>query len=251
LGKKITMQNKTQTQTTKFPIRINHYMALQNYCSRREADGFVEQGFVKINGKTARVGDKVQKSDKVEFSKAGRGRVLKYFVYNKPKGIITHSPQGTQESIKETVKFPKDVFPVGRLDLDSHGLIIMTNDGRITAPLLEPEYDHEKEYRVGVDKNITGTFLKRMQLGVRLVGAGGGYMTKPCKIKVVNERSFDIILTEGKKHQIRRMCSALNYQVRDLLRTRIMGIRLGTLRSGEFREITGTELKNFLKSIGL
>ena len=245
------IQNQKKSQTIKFPIRINHYMALQNYCSRREADGFVEQGFVKINGKTARVGDRVKKDDKVEFSKAGSGRVLRYFIYNKPKGIITHSPQGTQQAIKETAKFPKDVFPVGRLDLDSHGLLVMTNDGRITAPLLEPEYNHEKEYRVGVDKNLTGTFLKKMQSGVRLVGAGGGYITKPCKIKTVNERSFDIILTEGKKHQIRRMCSALNYQVRDLLRTRIMGLRLGTLKSGESREVLGTELKSFLKTLGL
>jgi len=244
------MYKQKKSQILKFPIRVNHFMALQNYCSRREADGFVKQGFVKINGKTANVGDRVFKDDKVEFSKTGKSRVLRYFIYNKPKGIITHSPQGTQQSIKETAKFPKDVFPVGRLDLDSRGLIIMTNDGRITAPLLDPEYEHEKEYRVIADKNLTGTFLKRMQLGVRLVGGGESYMTKPCKIKIVNERSFDIILTEGKKHQIRRMCSALNYQVRDLVRTRIMGLKLGSLKAGESREVVGAELKNFLKDMG-
>lgn len=230
----------------KYPARINKYLALKKICSRREADRLIADGKIFINGKKAGLGDKIKEGDLVDM-KDDLKKDHAYFALNKPRGIITHSPQGSEISIDEAFKFPIKVFPVGRLDKDSHGLIIMTNDGRITDKLLNPKFDHEKEYAVRVDHEIDEKFLRKMGKGVVLED---GYKTKECEIRRVSTNTFSIILTEGKKRQIRRMCSALGFSVTDLKRKRILNVELGGLREGQFRKIKGRELDEFLSKMG-
>ena len=230
----------------KYPVRINKYLAHQNICARREADDLISQKKVRINGRIAVLGDKVNENDKVTVE--GIGKKLIYLAFNKPKGIITHSPQNGEKEIKDVLKVEKGVVPVGRLDKNSSGLIILTNDGRLTDKLLNPEYNHEKEYIVKVNKNIDGLFLKKMGEGVKL---DDGYVTKKSKVTKISSERFSIILTEGKKHQIRRMCDAFGYGVVNLERRRIMNIKLGNLQPGDYREIKGYELNELLKSLGL
>ena len=162
------------------PIRINRYLAIKQYCSRREADKLIERGLVLLNGKPAVLGALVKEGDEVSlrsgFKKVEEGRV--YLAFNKPIGIVSHSPEEGQQSINDIFRYKTRVFPIGRLDKDSHGLIILTNDGRITGKLLEPEHEHEKEYIVEVDKPIVGRFLDRMTRGVLI----DGYNTKPASV---------------------------------------------------------------------
>ena len=233
-----------------YPMRINKYLSSQNYCSRREADGLIKAGMVKINGRTAVLGDKVSESDKVEVSQSAKDRAskLKYYAYHKPAEIVTHTPEEGQHEIREI--FPikdKTIFPVGRLDKSSRGLIILTNDGRVTGKLLGPEMNREKEYMVRVDKKINGFFLNKLSFGLDL----GDFVTKPCQAKQTGADEFSIILTEGKKHQIRRMCDALGFVVKDLQRIRIMNIGLKDLKPNQYREIKGKELETFLSALGL
>ena len=230
-----------------YPVRINKYLADKNICSRREADELIKLGKVKINGKRALLGDKVLEKDEVVVSKKNPKKLV-YYAYNKPIGIITHSPQRDEQSIADITKFTEKVYPIGRLDKDSWGLIILTNDGRITDKILNPNKNHEKEYAVKVNKIMSESFLNKIPRGVRL---DDGYKTKPAKVKKVNEAMFEITLTEGKKRQIRRMCTALGYSVVDLKRIRIMNIKIEGLKPGKFREIKGVELKEFLAKAGL
>jgi 23S rRNA pseudouridine2604 synthase len=223
-----------------FPIIINKYLALSGVCSRKESDRLLKAGKVKINGLLAEPGQMVNKGDKVE---APKKTDLIYLAYNKPRGIITHSAQEGEREISDIIKIDKKVFPLGRLDKDSYGLIILTNDGRITDRLLNPDFEHEKEYEVLVSSKITNEFIKKMSSGVLL---DDGYKTKPCRVKKMGERSFSIILTEGKKRQIRRMCQSLGYHVVELARIRIMNIRLGDVRPGKWRDIKGAELEKLL-----
>lgn len=228
-------------------MRINKYLADKKISTRRGADELIKEKKVFINGKLAVLGDQVNETDKVEV-KGAKTAEYKYFAYNKPVDVITHSPQGEESDIKEEIKnknIPKDVFPIGRLDKNSHGLIILTNDGRITDALLNPKYFHEKEYVVRTSNKLRASFKKNMEAGVDIEG----YKTKPCKIKILSDFTFKIILTEGKKHQIRRMCSALFQEIADLKRERVMNIKLGTLKPNEFREIKGEELKTFLGQV--
>lgn len=232
------------------PIRINKYLSEKKYASRREADRLISAGLIKINGKKAELGDKVSEKDIVEVSKSveEKTKKSKYLAYFKPVGVVTVNPENDQKSIKDFLPAKyKNIFPIGRLDKASRGLIILTDDGRITSPLLCPEFHHEKEYSVKVDKKISERFLKKMTSGLDL----GDFITKPCEIKQTGQNEFKIILTEGKKHQIRRMCEVLGYQVTDLKRTRIMNIRADNLGPGDYREISGKELEKFLKSLGL
>ncbi len=229
-----------------YPIGINKYLAYKNICSRHEADKLVQQRKVKINGKVALPIDKVNEKDNVTVE--GFKKKLVYLAFNKPHGVITHSPQKGEKSIKDILNFGKDVYPLGRLDKNSSGLIILTNDGRITDKLLNPEYEHEKEYIVRVSKPIDGLFLKKMANGLRLED---GYVTKNSIVTKVSNDRFSIVLTEGKKHQIRRMCALLGYSISNLERRRIMNIKLNKLQPGEFREIKGKELIDFLKNLGL
>ena len=233
-----------------FPIRLNKYLAHTGVASRREADTLIEKGVVIINGKKAIMGQKVEEGDVVELT--GKTKEKKYLAYYKGRGIITHSVAENEVDIDTRLKQDygfSDVHPVGRLDKDSEGLLILTNDGRITGPLLSPETSHEKEYEVTVDKALNGHVLTDMERGVDIEG----YMTKPTTAKMhpKNKRKFTIILTEGKKHQIRRMCAALGYQVQDLKRVRIMNIELGTLKPNQYRKIAGRELTQFLTALGI
>jgi 23S rRNA pseudouridine2604 synthase len=245
---------KIPTETTNaYPMRINKYLALKKISTRRGADELVTAKKVFINKKLAVLGSKVNETDVVEV-KGAKKTDYKYFAYNKPVDVITHSPQGEETDIKEEIKnkdIPKDVFPIGRLDKNSHGLLILTNDGRITDQLLNPKYFHEKEYVVRTSNKLRSNFKQKMEAGVNIEGSSAvaGYVTKPCKIKILSDFTFKIILTEGKKHQIRRMCSALFQEVADLKRERFMNIKLGTLKPNEFREIKGEELSTFLNPI--
>jgi 23S rRNA pseudouridine2604 synthase len=237
-------RHEAATSFAKSPMRINKYLASKKYCTRREADEMIEKKLVSINGQLAVLGDKVKESDVVEVKNVQRK--YRYFAYNKPRGIITHSPQADEESIEENIPL-QGVFPVGRLDKDSYGLIILTDDGRITDPLLNPEHAHEKEYEVATLDTLPADFKRKMESGIDI----GGYVTKPCKIEILGDRSFSITLQEGKKHQIRRMCGALGQSAMELERVRIMNINLGRIRPGEYRSIKGIELEEFLKALGI
>jgi 23S rRNA pseudouridine2604 synthase len=227
-----------------FPMRINKYLAHKNLCTRREADTLIQAGKVLINGRPAILGDKVQETDEVKV--LFRTKKYRYYAYNKPRGIITHSPGEDEQDIKQSVPI-QGVFPVGRLDKDSQGLIILTDDGRVTDKLLNPAYVHEKEYVVTTREPLAPNFRTRMEKGVNIEG----YRTKQAKVRILGGKKFSIILTEGKKHQIRRMCAALGYAVAELERIRVMNIPLQGLKIGEHRELKGSELAKLLKSLGL
>lgn len=236
-----------------YPIRINKYLALHNFSTRKGADELIKKGFVSINNQKAKLGDQVYENDKVFISNKIPKSNYVYYAFNKPVGISTN-PEPRSKDILKTTKFPTKVFPIGRLDKDSHGLIILTNDGRVTDKLLSPKYVHDKEYLVKVEPNFTDKFLKLMANGVHF----DGYISKKCDIwaiknnKGVNSKNtFRIILTEGKKRQIRRMCEALHHKVIDLKRERIMNIKLDKISQGNYREIKGEELDIFLESLKL
>jgi len=243
-----------------YPMRINKYLAFKKISTRREADELVKQGKVFINGKLAVLGSKVNEQDEVEVK--DNKKTYSYFAYNKPKGMETTALSGVPP-LAVTSSPRRDLFPLGRLDKNSHGLLILTDDGRITDRLLNPKYFHEKEYIVKTSNKLRSSFKKKMEAGVNIdpvrdregsqrpSASNGvdGYITKKCKVKIINENMFRIILTEGKKHQIRRMCSALFQEVADLKRERIMNIELGNLKSGAMREIKGEELAIFLNQV--
>ncbi|MFA7191952.1 MAG: pseudouridine synthase [Candidatus Paceibacterota bacterium] len=235
-----------------YPIRINRYLALNNYATRKGADVLVEKGHVLINGKKAILGDLVYENDEVEVRESAVKRDYVYYAYNKARGVSTNPEKGCKDILKIT-KFNEKVFPVGRLDKDSHGLIIMTNDGRITDRLLSPKYIHEKEYVVKLKLDFSDIFLDMMGTGIRI----DGFTTKKCKIWRATKAgkpstdTFKIILTEGKKRQIRRMCEALHHDVLDLFRTRIMNIQIGKIADSDYRKIEGQELKDFLGLLGI
>ncbi|MFA6325229.1 MAG: pseudouridine synthase [Candidatus Paceibacterota bacterium] len=233
-------------EKTSFPMRINKYLALKKHSTRRGADELITKKQVFINGRLAVLGDKVNENDQVDVRFRGKQVPYIYMAYNKPRGIVTHSADEGQKEIKNVVAV-KDIFPVGRLDKDSHGLIILTNDGRITERLLGPEHFHEKEYLVKVKNKLRSSFKDKMEAGVKI----GTEKTKKCKVQIINDQTFKVILTEGKKHQIRRMCDALFQEVDDLKRIRIMNIELGKLPIGAHREIKGEELQKFLHSLEL
>lgn len=226
-------------------MRINKYLAHEGIATRRGADELIARGKVLINGRVAKLGEKVQKGDKVELRGKASAKKLLYYAYNKPVGVITHSPQHEEKDVKQSV--PLDVFPVGRLDKDSSGLLILTNDGRVTDRLLNPDYNHDKEYRVRTAEPLRESFKKKMEAGVNIEG----YLTKPCAVRKTGAKSFTITLTEGKKHQIRRMVAALYNSVVELERTRILNIRLDNLATGTWRLIAGEELATFLSRIGV
>jgi 23S rRNA pseudouridine2604 synthase len=233
-----------------FPIRINKYLAETGIASRREADTLIERGQITVNGKKATIGQRIVATDVVKL--LGNTKSKQYLAYYKGRGIITHSPAENEVDILTRLKKDygiTDVTPVGRLDKDSEGLIILSNDGRITGPLLDPEGGHEKEYTIEVDKKISSLFVHLMALGVDIEG----YKTKPARVipSHKNDKKFNLIITEGKKHQIRRMCAALGFQVQALKRVRIANITIGALKPNQYRKINGHELQAFLKELGV
>lgn len=232
-----------------YPMRINQYLAKQGHATRRGADELVEKGFVFVNGVKAQLGDKVAETDTVEV-KIKRPRSYVYLAFHKPKGMDTHKePTSTSDvvgSLPADLKRLK-LFPIGRLDKASRGLILLTNDGRITDRLLNPEYEHEKVYEVMTKQPLRESFKEKMERGIDIEG----YLTKPAQVTLLSENRFRIVLTEGKSHQLRRMVVALHNEVSDLKRTKIMNIAIEPLKPGEYRRLSGKELATFLESLGL
>ncbi len=234
-----------------YPMRLNKFLAHKGFATRRSADKLIEEKRVFVNGKPAMLGQKVTEDDLVELKDHDTSH-FRYILYNKPRGVITHSPAEGEVDIVTQIK--KDhsligIFPVGRLDKDSEGLILLTDDGRVTERILNPEHGHEREYAVTVDKRVTQTVLNRLEKGVNIEG----YNTKPAKatLDTGNDRVFTIILTEGKKHQVRRMCAALGYQVRSLKRTRMLDLELKTLKTGAVYKLKKGETMRLQSQLGL
>lgn len=237
------------TEDIVYPIRLNRFLALKGLATRRGADQLIEAGLVRIGGKPAVLGDKVENAEvlvEVIKDKKQPGKKYQYIAYYKPRGVITHSPAEWEQSIEEISGYP-GTFPVGRLDKDSEGLIILTNDGRVTERLLHPRYKHEKEYTVMVREAIPGNLKRVLEDGVY----NAGEWLKAKKVVVVPPRTLHIILTEGKKHHIRRMLSEAHLTVEKLVRTRVMDIYLGALKPGKGRVLEGVARKAFLESIEL
>lgn len=234
-----------------FPVRINKYLKDLGVASRRKADEIIERGHVTINGKVAKLGQVVEEGDEVAVD----SRLLAtmedrlYVLFNKPVGIVSHNPIPGQKEVADLLPKNlqnKNLAVIGRLDRASHGLMLLSNDGLIVDKLLNPKSHHEKEYIVEVDKPVSNFFIKRMSEGVHLQG---GLTSRKAKVESINETTIRIILTEGKKHQIRRMTDSLNYAVRDLKRIRIGVLSIGNLKEGECRVLTEQERDRFLASL--
>jgi 23S rRNA pseudouridine2604 synthase len=225
-------------------LRLNKYISETGVCSRREADKWIEAGRVTCNGQIAALGTQVADGDEVRIDGEPIGVKKKsiYIALNKPVGIICTTETNIEDNIIEHVRHPERIFPVGRLDRDSEGLILLTNDGDIVNEILRSENNHEKEYVVTVDRPITDLSLRMMAEGVKIMGE----KTKAAKVARINSQSFRIILTQGLNRQIRRMCSALGYKAQRLQRVRIMNILLGDLKPGEWRLLTAAELAELL-----
>lgn len=219
--------------------RLNKAMAQTGFCSRREADKLIEKGVVKINGKPVVLGDKVSATDEISVN----GKIitkeekLVYLIFNKPVGITCTTDENVKGNIISYINYPKRIFPIGRLDKPSDGLIFLTNDGDIVNKILRARNQHEKEYLVTVDKPITDDFVQKMQAGVPILDT----ITRKCKLEKIDEYSFVLTITQGLNRQIRRMCEFLGYDVLSLRRLRIMNIRLGNLKKGEYRNFTEQE----------
>jgi len=227
-------------------IRLNKFLSDAGYCSRREADRLVEQGAVKVNGKTAVMGQKVTINDSimVKGKNISREEEQILIALNKPVGIECTTDLNNPDNIVDFINFDKRVYPIGRLDKNSQGLILLTNDGSIVNNILKGSNYHEKEYVVTVDKPVTDDFIKKMSTGVRILDQ----VTRPCKVTKVKKQVFNIVLTQGLNRQIRRMCGELGYNVQKLKRIRIMNIELGNLPVGQYRKVTDSELKELMRN---
>ena len=220
-------------------IRLNKAIAETGYCSRRAADRLIEDGIVKINGKLAELGTKVSNKDVITVGEEVITKEVRniYLAFNKPMGIECTTDENIPKNIISYINYPERIYPVGRLDKPSEGLILMTNDGDIVNKILRSRNNHEKEYVVVVDKVITQEFLDGMSNGVPILEQ----ITKKCKVSKVDPRCFNIVLTQGLNRQIRRMTEHFGYEVKKLRRVRIMNIELGDLKKGEYRDLTEKE----------
>ena len=229
-------------------IRINKFFTEQGICSRREADRLVESGLITINGRVAKLGDQVEPSDVIarEGQVLPWGRASLYIKYHKPVGVTTTSESHVARNIIAEIGHPERIFPIGRLDKDSSGLILLTNDGDIVNEILRAEFGHEREYLVRVDRPFDQAFLDHMAEGVVILGS----RTKPCRMSRVGRDRFRIVLTEGRNRQIRRMCQALGYRVIMLHRPRILHSRVDGLGASEWKELTSQEREQLLKAVG-
>jgi 23S rRNA pseudouridine2604 synthase len=227
-------------------VRLNKYISETGVCSRREADKWIEAGRVTLNGAPATLGHKVAPGDEVRIdgNRVGAKKKAIYIALNKPVGVTCTTESHVEDNIVQFVGHSERIFPVGRLDKDSEGLILLTNDGDIVNEILRSENEHEKEYRVSVNRPITDLSLKMLASGVKIMGV----TTKPCKVERLDAESFRLVLTQGLNRQIRRMCSALGYRVRRLQRVRIINIHVGALRAGEWRYLTDSEVAGLLAS---
>lgn len=230
-------------------VRINKYLSEAGVCSRREADRQIERGAITINGKTAVMGDKVSPGDVVMYGKkkVSIEEEAVLLAVNKPAGIVCTSEKREKDNIVDYVNYPKRIYPIGRLDKNSHGLILMTNQGEIANQIMRSRNLHEKEYIVKVNRDVTEEFLSNLSKGVYLKELETE--TRPCQVEKVGKRTFRIILTQGLNRQIRRMCEAFQYRVVDLKRVRILNIRLGDLKEGTYRKITSQEWKELQQQL--
>ena len=231
-------------------IRLNKYLSDAGICSRREADRLIEEGRVLIDGAPASMGTKVEPGQTVccDGQTVGGKDKPVFLVVNKPRGIVcTTSDKDRAENIVEFLNYPQRVYPVGRLDKDSEGLLLMTNQGDIVNKILRGGNNHEKEYAVAVNKPVTEEFLKKMREGVWIEDLA--VLTKPCRAWQTGSHTFRIVLTQGLNRQIRRMCRALDYHVMKLKRVRIMSIKLGNLARGEYRELTEKEVEELKRMV--
>tara|TARA_B100000161_G_scaffold263790_1_gene235776 strand:- start:248 stop:970 length:723 start_codon:yes stop_codon:yes gene_type:complete len=222
--------------------RINKYLSEVGYCSRRAADKLIKSGKVKINGKVPAIGSKVEEGDQVEVEgqriKISTKQKNIYLAFNKPVGIVCTTDRTVEpDNVIDFIKYPKRIFPIGRLDKPSEGLLFLTNDGDIVNKILRARNNHEKEYIVRVNRPINKDFIQSMSNGVEIIGS----ITKKCFVKQLGPQKFKIILTQGLNRQIRRMCETLGYRVLSLKRVRIMNIKLD-LPIGKYREFTKEEL---------
>ncbi|MDN5708222.1 MAG: 23S rRNA pseudouridine(2604) synthase RluF [Planococcus sp. (in: firmicutes)] len=229
-------------------MRINKFLSETGITSRRGADKFIEAGRVEINGQKAELGSKVEPEDEVRVD----GKVIQqpkrayvYLALNKPVGITSTTERHIEGNIVDFINHPERIFHVGRLDKDSEGLILMTNDGDIVNEILRAEHEHEKEYIVTVDKPITDEFLEKMESGVEILDT----VTLPAKAERIAKHVFKLTLQQGLNRQIRRMCSALGYEVKRLQRIRIMNIRLANLKAGEWRDLTEEEKQELFRQL--
>ena len=230
-------------------MRINKYLSEAGVCSRREADRLIKEGRVTINGILALLGSILSEGDEVRVDGSLiKGNTKKILIaFNKPKGIVctTADPRSKDVNIVEYINYPERIFPVGRLDKDSEGLILLSNDGDLSNKIMKARNYHEKEYEVEVDKPFDDEFLKKMSEGVPILDT----VTRKCKLRRTGKTSFNIILTQGLNRQIRRMCEYFGYRVVKLKRIRIMNIKLGSLKSGTYRNITEVEYNELAKGL--
>jgi 23S rRNA pseudouridine2604 synthase len=229
-------------------VRINKYLADRGLCSRREADKLVTAGRIKVDGQVALMGQKVSGQENITFDDqpvAGAKPTAVYILYNKPVGIICSTDPKAKDNIVEAVGYPERIFNIGRLDVASSGLILLTNDGDIVNKILRAEGKHEKEYVVTVDRKITPDFLDNMRKGVMI----DDEKTLPAKIEQISEFTFRIVLVEGRNRQIRKMCETLGFTVQSLKRVRIMHIELGGLNTGEWRHLTAGEESELMATL--
>lgn len=229
-------------------IRINKFLSEAGICSRRGADKLVEEGRVFIDGQKAVLGDQIFPGQKVSVD----GKIVRredekiLLAFHKPKGVVCTAEKREKNNIIDYINYPKRIYPVGRLDKDSEGLILLTNDGELGNEILRARNCHEKEYEVTVNKPVTVDFLKGMAGGVPILDT----VTRKCQVEKLEKKKFRIILTQGMNRQIRRMCEYFNYRVIRLVRVRIMNIELGELPVGEYRELTNREWSELLKLLG-
>lgn len=230
-------------------MRLNKFISQSGICSRREADLYIEEGRVFLNGKKAGMGDEVRPGDKVMLNGqeivAPEEKKTLILALNKPVGIVSTTESSERDNIVDFINYPERIFPIGRLDKDSQGLIFLTNDGDIVNKILRAGNNHEKEYIVSVDKAFPDDFIENMSKGVPILGV----VTKKCKMERINANTFKITLIQGLNRQIRRMCEYFGYEVTKLERIRIMNIELRGLKNGEWRELDQAEMKGLMKLI--
>ncbi len=228
--------------------RLNKFVADSGYCSRREADRLIAEGRVQVDGRPGALGDRVLPGMRVTVdgqSLSGRGEKV-YIALNKPAGIVCTTDPREPMNVVDYLDYPIRIFPVGRLDKDSEGLLLMTSDGEIINRILRAAGGHEKEYEVEIDRPVTKEFVEKMSAGVPILDT----VTLPCRVRRTGEKSFNIILVQGLNRQIRRMCEALGCNVVRLRRIRIMNVRLGSMRPGQWRELSEEELSGLMGRLG-
>lgn len=240
--KRLTSQGEEKDE-----IRINKFLSEAGICSRREADRYIQEGKVKIDGELAQIGSKVTKENQITFcgKPVKKEEKLVLIAFNKPEGIVCTSDHGEPDNVIDFINYGMRIYPIGRLDKDSEGLLLLTNDGNIVNKILRAENKHEKEYIVAVNKEITIEFIKKMSSGVPVLDT----VTNYCDVKQIDKTTFRIILTQGLNRQIRRMCEYLGYKVIYLQRVRIMNIQLGRLKVGGWRNVTENEIEDLNKII--